>query len=321
MIHVVPRKLSSKDYQVLAKITVSANKGTPLESGKSIEEIAVNIEKLSESNETQILVAQDERGAILGWIHYYIGIPQMAFINGFFPLVEPTQRSEEVAITIIEAAKRDIIEQGFTRLEVEIELLSDAHRTMSRKFVGWYEKCDFQLAAEEVHMKTDLTLLSFPELETPDNCILRRFSEIPYERLEKAGFRIFENSMEALFLSMKYDERKVNLKYFFDVSRPFVDDASVVLEQDGEIVGFVITRMMENEAEIGPVGLVPEVRGQGFGSYLLASALKTLRSSGVINAVLDTSLNNHPSRKLYKKYGFKDVYHKQFYFWSPDISK
>jgi len=321
MIHVESKKLSSEDCYTLAKITISAKKGTPFESDKSVGEIAASIENLSASDKTQILVAQNEEEVILGWIHYYIGIPQMAFINGYFPIVESTERSDEVATAIIEAAKRDIIERGFTRLEIEMELLSDAHRIMSRKFVNWYENCDFQLAAEEVHMKTDLTLLSFPDLETPNNCILRRFSEVSYERLEKAGFLIFENSKEALFLSMKHDERRVNLKYFFDVSKPFVDNASVVLEQDGEIIGFVITRMGENEAEIGPVGIVPEIRGQGFGSYLLASALKTLRSSGVTNAVLDTSLNNHPSRKLYRKYGFKDVYHKQFYFWSPDISK
>ena len=321
MIHVAQRKLSSKDCQVLAKITVSASKGTPLESNKSVEEIAANIEKLSASNETQILVAQNEKGIILGWIHYYIDIPQMAFINGFFPIVEPTERSEEIAIAIIEAAKRDIIERGFTRLEIEMKLETDAHRPISRKFANWYEKCSFQFAAEEVHMSADLTSLSVSSPNPPKDCNLRKLTEVSYEQLEKAGYQTFDNSEDDLFLSMNHTERAVNLKYFFDTSKPFVDDASYILERDGKIIGFVITRMRDDDAEIGPVGLIPEARGQGLANYLLGYALNNLKNNGLTNATLDMSVVNRPARKLYKKYGFEDVYYKQFYFWSPDVSK
>jgi ribosomal protein S18 acetylase RimI-like enzyme len=32
------------------------------------------------------------------------------------------------------------------------------------------------------------------------------------------------------------------------------------------------------------------------------------------------SIGNHPARKLYRRYGFKDAYYKRFYFWSPHAS-
>jgi ribosomal protein S18 acetylase RimI-like enzyme len=47
--------------------------------------------------------------------------------------------------------------------------------------------------------------------------------------------------------------------------------------------------------------------------------LKALKEKGVKDAVLDMSIGNHLARKLYSKYGFKDVYHKHFYYWSPRL--
>jgi len=153
------------------------------------------------------------------------------------------------------------------------------------------------------------------------NCILRKLSEVSYGQLETAGFQTFENSKDDLFHSESHAEQKAELKHFFDVSRPFIENASFVLERNGKIVGFVITRMRDNEAEIGPIGFIPEARGQGLASYLLAYTLKNLRSSGLKSATLDMSITNLPAKILYKKYGFEELYYQQFYFWSPDISK
>jgi ribosomal-protein-alanine N-acetyltransferase len=75
--------------------------------------------------------------------------------------------------------------------------------------------------------------------------------------------------------------------------------------------------LKDDEPEIGPVGLVPEARGQGLASYLLVSILGSLKDSGSTSAYLDTTITNLPAQKLYRKYGFEDVYYKQFYYWSP----
>ena len=321
MIRVESKKIRPEDCKILARITSSAREKTPLESGKSIEEIAANIERNSSSDEVQILVARDDNGVILGWISFYVGIPPMAFIDGFMPIVDSEYEPEKTALSLIEAAKRDIVGRGYTRIEIEMKLQTNAHRALSKEFVDWYEKCDFQFAAEEAHMCSNLTSLSLPSLRPPKNCILRRLSEVSYEQLERAGFQAFENSKDDLFHSESHAEQEVELKHFFDVSRPFIESASLILERDGKIVGFVITRMRDNDAEIGPVGLIPEARGQGLASYLLAYALKSLRSNGLKSATLDMSIANLPARILYKKYGFEEMYYQQFYFWSPDISK
>ncbi|MHA2353301.1 MAG: GNAT family N-acetyltransferase, partial [Candidatus Thorarchaeota archaeon] len=60
-----------------------------------------------------------------------------------------------------------------------------------------------------------------------------------------------------------------------------------------------------------------EARGQGLASYLLVRVLESLKNSGSTTASLDTTITNHPAQRLYRKYGFEDVYYKQFYYWSP----
>lgn len=166
-------------------------------------------------------------------------------------------------------------------------------------------------------MKSDLSAIELPGIDLPQGYVLRSFSEVSYDMLEGPGFQTLKNSKEGLFLSMSHAEQKVTLEYFFDHSKPYVEDASLVLEKEGEIVGFVITRLRDDEPEIGPVGLIPEARGQGLASYLLVRVLESLKDIGSTSAYLDTTITNLPAQKLYKKYGFEEVYYKQFYYWSP----
>lgn len=317
MIKVESRKLSQEDFKTLAEITLSARKGTPLETGRSFEETVESIEKLSANKDFQILVARDEKDTIVGWTYDYIAFPLMTFISGFFPLIDPTREPEEIALTLIKAEKRKIGEYGDTRLEIELVFPTKAHRELSETLVGWYQKCGFKFAAEEAHMKTDLKTTELPELDLPKNCTLRRFSEFTFEQLEGPGFQVFENSSDDLFLSSSHDEQRVTLEHFFDKSKPLIEEASLVLEEADKIVGFVITKKEGEEVEIGPIGVVPEARGKGLGSYLLVTALRKIKESGINAVSLDMSIANHPARRLYQPYGFKEVYHKQFYFWSP----
>ncbi len=317
MIHIEARKLSPEDCVKLAKITKHARQGTPVESNKTIEEISKNIEDLSISDGYRIFIALDDEENIVGWIYYYVGFPLMSFIGGFLPLVDETRESEEIAISLIEALKKDIVNNRRSRLEIELVLPTDEYRSYSEKFVEWYKNCGFKFAAEEMHMKTDLSSIELPELDLPHDYALKKFSEVSYERLKDSGFRTLKESKEGLFLSMHHAEQEVTLEYFFDKSKPYIDDASLILEKRGEIIGFVIARMMDDEPEIGPVGIVPEARGEGLGTYLFVRVLKNLKHSGANSACLDTTVTNFPAQGLYRRYGFKEVYFKQFYFWSP----
>ena len=314
MVQIKIDKLSFEDCKELARLNISTRKGTPLESNQSVDEIAKSIRGLSSNDGFRILTAYED-GSIVGWLYYYVAFPLMTFISGFYPVVD--SGSKEIARALIEAAKVDTVERGHSRLEIEIEFPSDSHRNHSKSIVDLYRKCGFQVAAEEIHMKSDLSSIELPQVDLPQGYTLRNFSDVSYDMLEGQGFRTLIDSKEGLFLSMSPAEQKVTLKYFFDKSKPYVEDASLILEREGEIIGFVITRLKDDAPDIGPVGLVPEARGKGLGSYLLVRVLSSLKDIGSTSAYLDTTITNHPAQKLYRKYGFEDVYYKQFYYWSP----
>ncbi|MFW9787586.1 MAG: GNAT family N-acetyltransferase [Candidatus Thorarchaeota archaeon] len=315
MVRVKIDELSFEECKDLARLTISTRKGTPLESSRGVDEIAKGIESLSTSDEYRILTVY-ENGSIVGWLYYYVAFPLMTFISGFYPVVD--LRSKKFAHALIEAAKVDTVERDHSRLEIELELPSDSHRQHSRGIVDLYRECGFQFAAEEIHMNSDLSTIELPEIKQPQECILREFSEVPYDRLEGPAFQTLKDSKEGLFLSQSPPEQKVTIEYFFNKANPYIDDASLILERDGEVIGFIITRIGDDgEPDIGPVGLVPKARGQGLASFLLVKVLEILKDSGSTSVCLDTTITNHPAQKLYRKYGFEDEYYKQFYYWSP----
>ncbi len=317
LIRVESRKLGLEDCRILADITMSARKDTPLESKKTVEEMTNSIVRLSEDDGFQILVAVDSRKSIVGWTYDYVAFPLMTFISGFFPLTKEPPEREAITLALIEASKRKITEHHHSRLELELEFPTEDHRTHAIKLIELYKKCGFQFAAEEVRMHSNLSTIEFPKLEYSPEFTLKGLSEVSYDQLEKAGFQVFEDSKDDLFLSTSHAEQKVTLEHYFDKSEAFIEEATFILMKNDEIIGFIICRERDNETMIKPIGVIPESRGQGLANYLLVNALKNLKDIGISKVCLDVSVSNLPARNLYKKHNFSDVSFKQFYYWSP----
>ena len=301
---------------ILAKMTINARKGTPLEVKKSMEELAKDIERMSSDESNHVLVAVDN-GSLVGWIQYYVGFPHMSFIEDFLPVVDSSYDVESIAPQLIEAAKRNITDLEYTRLEIMLVLRTENHRKEAENLIHWYLECGFNFAAEEVHMRCDFSNVDVKTQAPPEGYSIKKFSEVSSSLLEEVCIEIFAHGKDALFCSMNHAEQLVTAGYFFDRTRSFHDEASPILMQGDKIVGFVITRMKGDEAEIGPVGLTEEARGKGLGSFLFAYSLMRIKNDGFSQAYLDMSRDNDPARKLYTKFGFEDEYHKQFYYWSP----
>lgn len=57
-------------------------------------------------------------------------------------------------------------------------------------------------------------------------------------------------------------------------------------------------------AYIKELYVLPEWQSKGYGKKLLMHALRTMRKSGYISAVLDTAEENSGARRFYEKFGF-----------------
>jgi ribosomal protein S18 acetylase RimI-like enzyme len=82
-----------------------------------------------------------------------------------------------------------------------------------------------------------------------------------------------------------------------------------VAEQDGEVVGYVTTRV----DPFTGIGRIPNLavdavaRGAGLGSELIRRALDYLRDQGMAMAKIETLVQNDRGQALYPRFGFQEV--------------
>ena len=95
-------------------------------------------------------------------------------------------------------------------------------------------------------------------------------------------------------------------------NKPWSADDFRDLKQSGcEIImsenGFIVYRIVVDEAEIITIGVNPEKRRLGIASAMIGIIEKTIKNQGVKKLFLEVALNNIPAQKLYENCGFNKV--------------
>jgi [ribosomal protein S18]-alanine N-acetyltransferase len=86
------------------------------------------------------------------------------------------------------------------------------------------------------------------------------------------------------------------------------------LKKGRKIIGFSVSRMAADEAEILSIAVAPAHRGQGFSNQLLLTHLGHLAGRGVRTVFLEVEENNQPARRLYERMGFFVVGRRENYY-------
>jgi ribosomal-protein-alanine N-acetyltransferase len=80
------------------------------------------------------------------------------------------------------------------------------------------------------------------------------------------------------------------------------------------LAGFILSRAVEDEAEILSVAIAPAWRGRGFARPLLDLHLRRLSGLGARAVFLEVDEKNQPARRLYRRAGFAEVGRRQGYY-------
>ena len=80
------------------------------------------------------------------------------------------------------------------------------------------------------------------------------------------------------------------------------------------IVGFSVSRMAADEAEILSIAIAQSHRGRGLSSSLLLTHLGHLAGHGIKTVFLEVEENNQPARRLYERAGFAVVGRRERYY-------
>jgi ribosomal-protein-alanine N-acetyltransferase len=81
-----------------------------------------------------------------------------------------------------------------------------------------------------------------------------------------------------------------------------------------KVVGFAVSRMAADEAEILSIAVAESHRGRGLSHTLLLTHLGHLAGRGVRTVFLEVEENNQPARRLYERAGFTVVGRRERYY-------
>jgi len=89
------------------------------------------------------------------------------------------------------------------------------------------------------------------------------------------------------------------------------------LRRGRRIIGFSVSRIAVDEAEILSIAIAAEERGKGLSRDLLQTHLGHLAGRGVRKVFLEVEENNQPARRLYERMGFRVVGRRERYYRDP----
>jgi ribosomal-protein-alanine N-acetyltransferase len=86
------------------------------------------------------------------------------------------------------------------------------------------------------------------------------------------------------------------------------------LRLGSKFIGFAVSRMAADEAEILSIAIAPGQRGRGLSRQLLLTHLGQLAGRGVRTVFLEVEENNQPARRLYERAGFMVAGRRERYY-------
>ena len=90
------------------------------------------------------------------------------------------------------------------------------------------------------------------------------------------------------------------------------------LKAGREVIGFAVSRMAADEAEILSIAVADSHRGRGLSRNLLLTHLGHLAGRGVRTVFLEVEENNQPARRLYDRTGFAVAGRRERYYREPN---
>ena len=89
---------------------------------------------------------------------------------------------------------------------------------------------------------------------------------------------------------------------------------NLALRADGKLGGYACLWALEGELKINNIALRPDLRGLGLGHVLLRACLEVGLAEGCTEATLEVRPSNLVARRLYERYGFREIGRRSGYY-------
>lgn len=88
--------------------------------------------------------------------------------------------------------------------------------------------------------------------------------------------------------------------------------------ENNEVIGVLKYSLIYDRMEIDNIEVNEDYRGQGIGTKLMSYLVSLAIEKRVVNITLEVRISNEVARHLYKKFGFREVALRKFYYGDED---
>jgi ribosomal protein S18 acetylase RimI-like enzyme len=239
---------------------------------------------------------------LFGWLGLIEVNPSLMILFEWHPFVFPSKSGNQLARNLLKEAFQFTKNKGISNVRVFVDVSKQKEKDFQelKELYGSVKmtKTHVHYCMEHTIAKTDLLVMQIP----PDMAITSLENQNK-DKLLECYHRIFENSLDDYINSLDEEER--SYWDFFNLGKD--SEASVFLEHNGEVIGFVGARDYGSVIEFGPIGILPEYRGRGLSKILMNQCISNLIRMNKKNAYLEVGERNLTAVNLYSKFGFKVV--------------
>ena len=90
-----------------------------------------------------------------------------------------------------------------------------------------------------------------------------------------------------------------------------------VAEVEGELVGYVVARIVAQQGEIANIAVIPAQQGTGLGGRLLDAAVAAADAEDCEAVWLEVRVSNNAAQRLYASRGFEPIGRRRGYYRAP----
>lgn len=88
--------------------------------------------------------------------------------------------------------------------------------------------------------------------------------------------------------------------------------------EDNKVIGILKYSLIYDRMEIDNIEVESAHRGKGIGTKLMSYLVSLAIEKRVVNITLEVRISNEVARHLYKKFGFREVALRRFYYGDED---
>ncbi|MHA1929691.1 MAG: GNAT family N-acetyltransferase [Candidatus Thorarchaeota archaeon] len=248
------------------------------------------------------LIAYQET-EIVGWMGIYLEFPTMAMIDTWTPYIQD-ENEDAIADLLIKKGIEFVEKSG--RVKIETFLMDLTEKTMPRyeKYRKWFERQGMVRDHEWVYMVCDLESLPEENLKLPEGYEFIPLSERTNDEVYPSYYASFITSGDQRFLEQTDQQRRASFDDFFNRSAEMVEDASLLLMYNEEIVGHQRVIPRGKGCFINGIGIHPNHRRKGLGKVLLGTSLSNAAKLGLESMILEVDVDNRIAIGLYEHLGF-----------------